>query len=69
MRLMGQVAARWAVDMVTKNDRPSAHRLQVRLVIRSSSAGRNGDGLRIGLTEAVARGPQGPLEHGDAMAD
>ena len=40
MRLMGQVAARWAVDLITKNERPAPHRLQVRLVVRNSSAGR-----------------------------
>jgi LacI family transcriptional regulator len=45
MRLMGQVAARWAVDMVAKNERPNGHRLQVRLVIRGSSAGKHSDGL------------------------
>jgi LacI family transcriptional regulator len=45
MRLMGQVAAKWAVDMITKNERPDAHRLQVRLVIRGSSAGKNSDGI------------------------
>ena len=42
MRLMGQVAARWAVDLMTKNERPQGHRLQVRLVIRNSSAGKQG---------------------------
>jgi LacI family transcriptional regulator len=41
MRLMGQVAARWAVDSITRNERPANHRLAVRLVIRNSSAGRN----------------------------
>jgi LacI family transcriptional regulator len=40
MRLMGQVAARWAVELVTKNARPVGHRLQVRLVIRNSSLGK-----------------------------
>jgi DNA-binding LacI/PurR family transcriptional regulator len=39
-RLMGQVAARWAVDLITKNERPTRHRLQVRLVVRHSSAGK-----------------------------
>ena len=39
MKLMGQVAARWAVDLITKNERPQPHRLQVRLVVRKSSAG------------------------------
>jgi DNA-binding LacI/PurR family transcriptional regulator len=38
MRLMGQVAARWAVDLVTRSERPTSHRLQVRLVVRNSSA-------------------------------
>jgi DNA-binding LacI/PurR family transcriptional regulator len=40
MRLMGQVAARWAVELVTRNERPVGHRLQVRLVVRSSSLGK-----------------------------
>jgi LacI family transcriptional regulator len=40
MRLMGQVAARWAVDLLTRNERPVGHRLQVRLVVRNSSGGR-----------------------------
>jgi DNA-binding LacI/PurR family transcriptional regulator len=40
MRLMGQVAARWVVDLITKNERPEPHRLQVRLVVRASSAGK-----------------------------
>jgi DNA-binding LacI/PurR family transcriptional regulator len=40
MRLMGQLAARWAVDLVTKNQRPTAHQLAVRLVVRNSSAGK-----------------------------
>jgi len=40
MRLMGQVAARWAVDLITRNERPAAHRLQVRLMVRNSSAGK-----------------------------
>lgn len=41
MRLMGQVAARRAVEMITKNQRPESHRLQVRLVVRNSSSGKN----------------------------
>ncbi len=40
MRLMGQMAARWAIDLVTQNERPTSHRLQVRLVVRNSSSGR-----------------------------
>jgi LacI family repressor for deo operon, udp, cdd, tsx, nupC, and nupG len=40
MRLMGQVAARWVVDLITKHERPEPHRLQVRLVVRASSAGK-----------------------------
>src|ERR1700722_384791 len=40
MRLMGQVAARWAVDLVTRNERPAGHRLQVRLVARNSTTGK-----------------------------
>lgn len=38
MRLMGQVAARWAVDLINKNERAEGHKLQVRLVVRNSSA-------------------------------
>jgi DNA-binding LacI/PurR family transcriptional regulator len=41
MRLLGQVAARWAIDLITKNERPVGHRLQVRLVVRGSSAGKS----------------------------
>lgn len=40
-RLMGQVAARCAVDLIHKNERPVGHRLQVRLVVRNSSAGKD----------------------------
>lgn len=40
MRLMGQMAARWAIDLITRNERPDTHRLQVRLVVRESSAGK-----------------------------
>jgi DNA-binding LacI/PurR family transcriptional regulator len=40
MHLMGQVAARWAVELASTNQRPSGHKLQVRLVVRSSSAGK-----------------------------
>jgi LacI family transcriptional regulator len=40
MRLMGQVAARWAVDLISTNERPAGHKLQVRLVVRNSSAGK-----------------------------
>ena len=40
MRLMGQVAARSAVSLLTQDERPQRHRLQVRLVVRSSSAGK-----------------------------
>jgi DNA-binding LacI/PurR family transcriptional regulator len=43
MRLMGQVAARWAVDLVMKSERPDPHRLQVRLLVRSSSLGKQKD--------------------------
>lgn len=43
MRLMGQVAARWAIDSVMKDEKPTgSHRLQVRLAVRNSSAGRRG---------------------------
>ncbi|HUB25242.1 MAG TPA: LacI family DNA-binding transcriptional regulator [Tepidisphaeraceae bacterium] len=44
MRLMGQVAARWAVDLVTRNERPTVHRLQVRLIVRNSSMGKQKNG-------------------------
>jgi DNA-binding LacI/PurR family transcriptional regulator len=40
MRLMGQVAARWAVELVTRNERPVGHRLGVRLVVRNSTLGK-----------------------------
>jgi LacI family transcriptional regulator len=40
MRLMGQVAARSAVNLMVRNERPTTHRLQVRLVVRNSSAGK-----------------------------
>lgn len=45
MRLMGQMAARWAIDLVTQNERPTNHRLQVRLVVRNSSSGRRTRGM------------------------
>lgn len=41
MRLMGRTAAQWAIDLITKNQRPaSGQRLQVELVVRGSSAGK-----------------------------
>jgi DNA-binding LacI/PurR family transcriptional regulator len=40
MRLMGQVAARWAIALVSQNERPVGYRLPVRLVIRNSSLGK-----------------------------
>jgi DNA-binding LacI/PurR family transcriptional regulator len=40
MRLMGQMAARWAIDLATRNQKPTGHRLQVRLAVRNSSAGK-----------------------------
>lgn len=40
MRLMGQTAARMTVDWMTRNEQPVSHRLQVRLVVRSSSSGK-----------------------------
>ncbi len=46
MRLMGQVAARWGVDLVARNDRPAGHKLQVRLVVRNSSMGKETGHLR-----------------------
>lgn len=39
MRLMGQMAARWAIDVANNGQRPESHNLQVRLVVRNSSAG------------------------------
>ena len=42
MRLLGQVAARRAIDMIRTDERPTGERLQVRLVARESSAGKNG---------------------------
>ena len=49
MRLMGQVAARSAVSLITQGEPPSArHRLQVRLVVRSSSAGKESTHSRPG---------------------
>jgi len=44
MRLMGQLAARWAVELVTQNQKQVGHRLQVRLVVRHSSAGKENKG-------------------------
>jgi DNA-binding LacI/PurR family transcriptional regulator len=43
MRLMGQMAARWAVDLLNRNERPVQHRLQVQLMVRNSSASRRSD--------------------------
>jgi DNA-binding LacI/PurR family transcriptional regulator len=40
MRLIGQLAARSAINLITRNEKPASHRLQVRLVVRNSSAGR-----------------------------
>ena len=45
MRLMGQLAARWAVELVTQDKKQLGHRLQVRLVVRHSSAGKESKGL------------------------
>jgi LacI family transcriptional regulator len=46
MRLIGQLAARSAINLVAKHEKPVSHRLQVRLVVRNSSAGRkNARGL------------------------
>lgn len=39
-RLMGQVAARWAVDLIQKQESAESTRLQTQLVVRRSSAGR-----------------------------
>jgi LacI family transcriptional regulator len=40
MRLMGQLAAQWAINLSMRHERPEGHRLQVRLVVRNSSAGK-----------------------------
>jgi DNA-binding LacI/PurR family transcriptional regulator len=40
MRLMGQMAARWAVELVNQDQKQVGHRLQVRLVVRHSTAAR-----------------------------
>jgi DNA-binding LacI/PurR family transcriptional regulator len=40
MRSMGQVAARWAVELLTSGEHPTRNRLPVELVVRSSSAGK-----------------------------
>jgi len=63
MRLMGQVAARWAVELITRNERPVGHRLQVRLVVRNSSAGKQGmqttlPGAALDAAMMVRRGPE-----------
>jgi hypothetical protein len=42
---MGQVAARWAIDLATGGERPMSHRLQVRLVVRHSSSARRESGV------------------------
>jgi len=42
---MGQVAARWAVELVDHGQKQVGHRLQVRLVVRHSSAGKKSTGL------------------------
>jgi len=40
---MGQMAARFAIDLITENERPETHRLQVRLVVRNSSGRKSGN--------------------------
>jgi DNA-binding LacI/PurR family transcriptional regulator len=40
MRLMGQLAARWAIELVNSGQKQVGHRVQVRLVVRDSSASR-----------------------------
>ena len=57
MRLMGQMAARWAIDLVTQNERPTSHRLQVRLVVRSSSSGKR-------TNQAIATMSNGAISNG-----
>lgn len=42
MRALGRMAARLAVELITNNARPTGQRLQVELVVRSSSAGKEG---------------------------
>jgi LacI family transcriptional regulator len=44
MRLMGQLAARWAVDLVNRNEKQLGHRVQVRLMVRNSTAPRKPNG-------------------------
>ena len=54
MRLMGQVAARWAVDWTTPgSERPATHRLQVRLVVRHSTAARTSTHVLPGAADSM----------------
>jgi DNA-binding LacI/PurR family transcriptional regulator len=62
MRLMGQVAARWAVDLITRDEKPASHRLQVRLVVRNSSAGKASAGALPGALLDSAVLHRGPAE-------
>jgi len=58
MRLMGQVAARWAVELITRRERPVGHRLQVRLVVRHSSAGKSSTHALTGAAQDAAMLPR-----------
>ena len=58
MRLMGQVAARWAVDLIAGNGRPAAHRLPVRLVIRNSSASKKHTHMLLPSAAALRKIPE-----------
>ena len=44
MRLMGQLAAQWAVELVNNDRKQTGHRVQVRLVVRQSSAAGKSNG-------------------------
>jgi DNA-binding LacI/PurR family transcriptional regulator len=72
MRLMGQVAARWAVDLITKNEKSMGHRLQVRLVVRNSTAGKeNTHSLPGALLNSVVlhRGPVAQARRSNGNGD
>jgi DNA-binding LacI/PurR family transcriptional regulator len=61
MRLMGQIAARWAIDVAEKGERPASHNLQVRLVVRNSSSGRPIGPVRMRLQGEEATGRVAPV--------
>jgi DNA-binding LacI/PurR family transcriptional regulator len=60
MRLMGQLAARWAVDLATTNQRPQNHRIQVRLTVRNSSAGKGSSHVLPGAIRGSDNGHPAP---------